>query len=191
MENDQLKSIVESLIFVSEGGVTVDRMGQVLGDVDKKEVLAAVEEIQSEYETQGRGFRIVEVAGLFQMRTPKENAESVKDFLRGKPARMSRAILETLAIVAYKQPVTRPEIEGIRGVDVSGVLATLQDRNLVRIVGRKDVPGRPFLYGTTHEFLEMFNLKDLGSLPTLKEADKMTLPAPPDEGEQQTESNER
>ncbi len=102
---------------------------------------------------------------------------------------MSRPTLETLAIIAYKQPITRGEIEAIRGVDVDGVLSTLLERRLIRIVARKDVPGRPYLYGTTSEFLETFNLKDLTHLPTLKEMAEMTL-AQPAENEPRQESND-
>jgi segregation and condensation protein B len=94
---------------------------------------------------------------------------------------MSRATLETLAIIAYRQPVTKAEIEAIRGVDVDGVVNTLLERGLIRAVARKDVPGRPFLYGTTPEFLQLFNLKDLSHLPTLKEMEEITLPEPPGE----------
>jgi segregation and condensation protein B len=111
------------------------------------------------------------------MRTPKENADWVKKLYQGKNARMSRATLETLAIIAYKQPMTKAEIEKIRGVDVDGVLTTLLERRLVRIVARKEVPGRPFLYGTTREFLEVFNLKDLSHLPTLKEMEELSQPS--------------
>ncbi|MBI2989555.1 MAG: SMC-Scp complex subunit ScpB [Deltaproteobacteria bacterium] len=176
MERDRLKSVLESLLFACDAPLAVHRMGEVLEGVDKKEIASVLQELQAEYETSGRGFRLVEVAGGFQMRTPKENAEWVKNLFRGRPARMSRATLETVAIIAYKQPITRAEIEAIRGVDVDGVLSTLLERRLVRIVARKDVPGRPFLYGTTTEFLEMFNLKDLSNLPTLKEMEEMTLP---------------
>jgi segregation and condensation protein B len=115
------------------------------------------------------------------MRTAKGNAEWVKKFLGGRPARMGRATLETLAIIAYRQPITKAEIEAIRGVDVDGVISTLLERELVRAVARKDVPGRPFLYGTTQQFLELFNLKDLTQLPTLKEMDEITLPEIPGE----------
>ena len=119
---------------------------------------------------------MVEVAGGFQLRTAKVNADWVKKFLGGRPARMGRATLETLAIIAYRQPITKAEIESIRGVDVDGVITTLLERNLIRAVARKDVPGRPFLYGTTAEFLQLFNLKDLTELPTLKETDEISLP---------------
>ena len=180
MEHDRLRSVLESLLFVAEGPLTVHRMSDVLEGVDKKEILSVLSGLQSEYETAGRGLRLVEVAGGYQMRTPKENADWIKRLNRGRPARMTRATLETLAIIAYKQPMTRAEIESIRGVDVDGVLFTLQERRLVRIVARKDVPGRPFLYGTTAEFLEMFNLKELTNLPTLKEMEEMTVPQLPE-----------
>ena len=176
MEHDRLRSVLESLLFAAETPLTVHRLSEVLGGIEKKEIVAVLEELQAEYETAGRGFRLIEVAGGYQMRTPKENADWVKSLFRGRPARISRATLETLAIIAYKQPIIRAEIEVIRGVDVDGVLSTLLERRLVRIVARKDVPGRPFLYGTTTEFLELFNLKDLANLPTLKEMEEMTLP---------------
>jgi len=176
MEREQLKPILESLLFVSEGPVTLPRLGEVLEGVEGSEIVAALQELQAEYDAAGRGFRIAEVAGGYQMQTARENADWVKKLYRDRPARMSRATLETLAIIAYKQPITRAEIEAIRGVDVDGVVATLLDRRLIRIVARKDVPGRPFLYGTTPEFLQLFNLKDLSHLPTLKEMEEMTLP---------------
>ncbi|MFQ5902626.1 MAG: SMC-Scp complex subunit ScpB [Candidatus Binatia bacterium] len=181
MERDQLKSVIESLLFVAEGSLTVRHIGDVLEGVDRKEILSVLSELQSEYETAGRGFRLVEVAGGYQLRTPKENADWIKSLQRSRPARVTRATLETLAIIAYKQPITRAEIETIRGVDVDGVLSTLQERRLVRIVARKDAPGRPFLYGTTAEFLEMFNLKDLTNLPTLKEMEEMAVPQTPED----------
>jgi segregation and condensation protein B len=180
MERDRLKSILESLLFAAEGPLTAHRIREIVGGVEKREIEALLEELGNEYEVGGRGFRIVEVAGGYQLRTPKENAEWVKNLYKGRPARMSRPLLETLAIIAYKQPITRAEIEAIRGVDVDGVLATLLERRLVRIVARKDVPGRPFLYGSTPEFLELFNLKDLSQLPTLKEMEEMVAAQPPE-----------
>lgn len=176
MERDRLKSVLESLFFAADGPLTIHRISEILEGVDKKDVGATIQELQSEYESSGRGFRLVDVAGGYQMRTPKENADWVRGLYQGRAVRMTRATLETLAIIAYKQPITRAEIEAIRGVDVDGVLSTLLERRLVRIVARKDVPGRPFLYGTTSEFLELFNLKDLTHLPTLKEMEEMTLP---------------
>ncbi|MBI4529591.1 MAG: SMC-Scp complex subunit ScpB [Deltaproteobacteria bacterium] len=176
MERNRLRSVLESLLFVAEAPLTLRQISAVLAGVERQEILSALSDLRSEYESQDRGFRLTEVAGGYQLRTARENAEWIRSLHRAKPVRMSRATLETLAIIAYKQPITRPEIEAIRGVDVDGVLSTLLERRLVRAVARKDVPGRPFLYGTTPEFLEMFNLKDLSHLPTLKEMEEMTLP---------------
>jgi len=176
MEREDVKSIIESLLFVADGPVTLQRLGEVLEGADKEMILSALTDIQTQLETERCGVRLVEVAGGYQLRTAKVNADWVKKFLGGRPARMGRATLETLAIIAYKQPITKAEIEAIRGVDVDGIITTLLERNLIRAMARKDVPGRPFLYGTTPEFLELFNLKDLTQLPTLKEMDEMSLP---------------
>jgi len=179
MDREDVKSIIESLLFVADGPQTLHRFVEVLDGVDKETIQAVLQELQSECDAERRGVRLVEVAGGFQLRTAKNNADWVKKFLGGRPARMGKATLETLAIVAYRQPITRAEIEAIRGVDVDGVIATLLERNLIRAVARKDVPGRPFLYGTTPEFLQLFNLKDLTHLPTLKEMDEISLPEIP------------
>jgi segregation and condensation protein B len=181
MEHDDVKSIVESLLFVADAPLTIQRLAEVLDGVDRNAIRSALEELQRDFETGRRGMRVVEVAGGYQMRTAKVNGEWVKKFLGGRPARMSRPTLETLAIIAYRQPITKAEIEVIRGVDVDGVISTLLERNLIRAVARKDVPGRPFLYGTTQGFLELFNLKDLSHLPTLKEMAEITLPEAPGE----------
>jgi segregation and condensation protein B len=181
MEREEMKSILESLLFVADGPVSLQRIGEVLGGVEKAAIRSALDELQVELEATRRGVRLVEVAGGFQMRTAKVNADWLKKFLGGRPARMSRPTLETLAIIAYRQPITKAEIEAIRGVDVDGVINTLLDRNLIRAVARKDVPGRPFLYGTTPVFLQLFNLKDLTHLPTLKEMEEITLPEAPGE----------
>lgn len=181
MEPENIKSIIESLLFVADGPLTIQRLSEVLEGVEKEDVRSTLDELQSELENSRRGVRLVEVAGGYQFRTAKVNADWVKKFLGGRPARMGRATLETLAIIAYRQPITRAEIEAIRGVDVDGVINTLLDRSLIRAVARKDVPGRPFLYGTTPEFLQLFNLKDLTHLPTLKEMEEITLPAIPGE----------
>jgi len=181
MEREDIKSIIESLLFVADGPLTIQRLGEVLEGVGKADLRSTLDELQAELENNRRGVRLVEVAGGYQLRTPKINADWIKKFLGGRPARMGRATLETLAIIAYRQPITRAEIEAIRGVDVDGVINTLLDRRLIRAVARKDVPGRPFLYGTTPEFLQLFNLKDLTHLPTLKEMEEITLPAIPGE----------
>ncbi len=181
MEREDVKSILESLLFVADGPLTVQRLTEVIDGACKDDIRSMLEELNNELQDNRRGIRLVEVAGGYQLRTAKTNADWVKKFLGGRPARMGRATLETLAIVAYRQPITKAEIEAIRGVDVDGVITTLLERNLVRAVARKDVPGRPFLYGTTPEFLELFNLKDLAQLPTLKEMEEMTLPEIPDD----------
>jgi segregation and condensation protein B len=176
MERADLKSIVESLLFVADGPLTLQRLGEAVEGSSRDEIRTVLQELQAELDRERRGVRLVEIAGGYQLRTPKVNADWVKKLLGGRPPRMSRATLETLAIIAYRQPITRAEIEAIRGVDVDGVVGTLLERNLIRAVARKDVPGRPFLYGTTPEFLQLFNLKDLTHLPTLKEMEELTLP---------------
>jgi segregation and condensation protein B len=181
MEREEIKSIIESLLFVADGPLTIQKLGEVLEGVGKADLRSTLDELQAELENSRRGIRLVEVAGGYQLRTPKVNADWIKKFLGGRPARIGRATLETLAIIAYRQPITRAEIEAIRGVDVDGVINTLLDRSLIRAVARKDVPGRPFLYGTTAEFLQLFNLKDLTHLPTLKEMEEITLPQIPGE----------
>lgn len=181
MEREEIKSVVESLLFVAEGPQSLQRFGEILDSVDRATLHSVMNEIQADYESQNRGIRLVEVAGGYQLRTAKANADWVKKYLGGRPARMSKATLETLAIIAYRQPITRAEVEAIRGVDVDGVVTTLLERNLIRAVARKDVPGRPFLYGTTPEFLQLFNLKDLSQLPTLKEMEEISLPEIPGE----------
>jgi len=123
----------------------------------------------AEYSAENRGIVIDEVAGGYQMRTPKDHAGYVRKLLAARPPRLSRPLMETVAIIAYRQPITRPEIEQLRGVDTGGVLETLLERRLVKIAGRKDAPGRPMVYETTDEFLELFGLKDLESLPDLSE----------------------
>ena len=181
MEREDLKSVLESLLFVADGPLTVQRLAEVIDGCSKDEIRSMLEELNDELQNNRRGIRLAEIAGGYQLRTAKVNADWVKKLLGGRPARMGRATLETLAIVAYRQPITKAEIEAIRGVDVDGVMTTLLERNLVRAVARKDVPGRPFLYGTTPEFLELFNLKDLAQLPTLKEMEEITLPELPGE----------
>src|SRR5258708_21562959 len=125
--------------------------------------------MSSEYAATNRGIGIEEVAGGYEMRTPKEYAAYVRKLLATKPPRLSRPLMETVAIIAYRQPITRPEIEQLRGVDTGGVLETLLERRMIKIAGRKEAPGRPMVYATTDEFLEIFGLKDLEILPDLSE----------------------
>ena len=162
-----LKSILESLIFASDKPLTIKQLKSLTGSKAGDQIREALKTLQEEYE--GRGIHLVQLSGGYLFRTNPEHADWVRKLLTGRPPRITQAMLETLAIVAYRQPVTRPELEEIRGVDSGGVLRLLLQRRLVRIVGKKEEPGRPLLYGTTRQFLEFFNLKDLKDLPTLKE----------------------
>jgi segregation and condensation protein B len=174
-QDRELKAILETLLFVSHEPVTVDRLAAVLDSVPKVELRQALRGLQQDFETTGRGLQIVELAGGFQIVTRPDYGPWIKRFEKSKPApKLTRSALETLAIIAYKQPLVRSEIELIRGVETSGVLRTLLERKLVRMVGRKDMPGRPILYGTTKTFLQHFGLRDLAELPPLREFKELT-----------------
>jgi len=164
------QGVVEALLFVSDKPVTIEEMKEVIGDVDGRAIREAIEAIKLKYEAEKHGMVIVEIAGGFQMLSNPEYANAIRTFYRTqKKEKLSKPALESLAIVAYKQPVTRLEIELIRGVNSDGVVTHLLEKNLIKIVGRKDVPGKPFLYGTTKEFLEYFGLSSLADLPKLEE----------------------
>ena len=165
----RLAHILESVLFASGVPVSLKRLTDILAGPSMRQVQAALAHLKAQYPLGHRGIQLHEVAGGYQFRTARENAEWVRAVFRDKPARLGRAALETLAIVAYKQPVTKAEIEAVRGVDVDGVLTTLLGRKLIKIAGRKETIGRPLLYTTTPEFLETFGLKDLKDLPSLKE----------------------
>jgi segregation and condensation protein B len=169
VESDKIRSVIESLLFISGEPLGIERMAQTIPGVDKKELRAALEELAEEYAKQGRGIRIAEVAGGYQLETAKENSEFLARLIKTRPIRLTKPSLETMAIIAYRQPVTRQEVDLIRGVDSSGVINTLLEFGFVQIVGRKDVPGRPFIYGTSKRFLEFFRLNSLGDLPSLDE----------------------
>ena len=163
----RLGSIIESLLFASDKPLGLNELKRLLGERDGAKVSAAIEELRER--RRETGVHVISVAGGWHMRTNPENVAWVSRILAGKPPRLSRAMLETLAIVAYRQPITRPEIDEIRGVDCGPVLKTLLDRNLIRMIGKKEEVGRPLLYGTTPEFLRTFSLGDLSELPTLRE----------------------
>lgn len=166
----ELQGIVESLLFVSQEPLSIQRITAVIGDVNKGEVVQALQSLGEELAREGRGIRLAEIAGGFRLVTKQEYASWIKRMDKTKAAaKLSRSALESLAIIAYKQPIVRGEIEEIRGVETSGVVRTLLERKLVRIVGRKEVPGRPIMYGTTKFFLEHFGLNDLSQLPPLRE----------------------
>ena len=169
VEEERLKAILESLLFAAGEPVNLAQLASVLDSVPRDDIRRALAEMATGYAAGGRGLVLEEVAGGYQLRTPKEHALYVRKLLAAKPPRLSRPLLETVAIIAYRQPITRPEIEQLRGVDTGGVLETLLERRLVRIAGRKEAPGRPLMYATTSEFLEVFGLKDLQSLPDMEE----------------------
>lgn len=166
---DNLKAIVESLLFASDTHLTIDKIKSVLEVADRKAIREVLTSLTQEYESAKRGFFLSEVAGGFQLRTRPEYRQWIRRLKETRPARLSRAGMETLAIIAYKQPVLRSDVEYLRGVDCGGTLRTLLERRLIRVLGRKDLPGRPMIYGTTKQFLELFDLKDLNDLPTLKD----------------------
>jgi len=164
-----LPAATEALLFSSDQPLTLSLLCEAL-EAPPEEILAALREIGDGYAARGAGIELREIAGGWQIVTAPEQADWVGRMLRGKRRmRLSRAALETMAIIAYKQPVTKSEVEAIRGVDSSGVLATLLERNLVTIRGRSKVVGRPLLYGTTQEFLEYFGLRELAELPRPEE----------------------
>ncbi len=171
-EPDRL-AILEALLFVAEEPLPLPKLQEILGDAAPAETGAALHDLAMRLETDGRGLMVQEVAGGFRLATRPEIHPWVQRLQQVRPARLSRAALETLAIIAYRQPITRAEVEAIRGVAVDGVLRTLLERELVRMMGRKPDAGRPMLYGTSQQFLEHFGLRELGDLPTLREINEL------------------
>ncbi len=164
------KQVIEALIFASSKPITANEIRKVAKSLTPGQIKEYAEQIQVDYQTTNRPFELVEVAGGYEIATKKEFAPWIfKIELQKKAKQASHSALETLAILAYKQPLTRAEIEELRGVDTSGVIATLSEKEFVKIVGKKEVPGRPFLYGTTDKFLEHFGLNDLTDLPNIDE----------------------
>ena len=170
IQREHNRSAIESLIFIANKPITPDEIRKVIEGMGPAEIKETVEEIRRAYEERMSGVRIVEIAGGYMMATTPVNAGTVKAFYKiTHTERLTGPSLETLAIVAYKQPATRVDIESIRGVNVDGVLRSLVEKNLVRVVGRKEVIGRPFVYGTTRFFLDYFGLKSLAELPKIEE----------------------
>ncbi len=166
---DNLKAVIEALIFISDTPITEARIKGILEDIKEKEISSAINNLMREYEERDGCILLREIAGGYQFRTGEAMASWVQKLRGQKPVTLSPAAMETLAVVAYKQPVMKSEIEKVRGVDVSGSLRGLLEKNLVRMMGRKNVPGRPIIYGTTRRFLETFGLNTLSDLPTLRE----------------------
>ena len=170
LDDFNYKSAVEALLFISEKPLLLEQIKTALEGLDTPKIREIILGLKNEYENGSRGLRIEEVAGGFRMVTSLDTALVLKKFYKQRDAqRLSIQALETLAIIAYKQPVTRLDVESLRGVNVDGVVKTLLEKNLIRIAGKKDIIGRPFVYGTTRQFLEYFGLKSLDDLPKLEE----------------------
>jgi segregation and condensation protein B len=170
---ERARAVVEALLFAAEKPLDLETLREVT-QMDEGLLKQSIEALRQRYAAGESGAVLMEVAGRWQLRTDPQLGPYVRRMLQVKPMRLTRAALETLAIVAYRQPVTRPEVEDLRGVDSGAVLKALLERKLVRILGKKDEPGRPLLYGTTKEFLELFNLRDLTQLPTLREFQELS-----------------
>ncbi len=164
-----LKLIIEALLFVSDKPLSARDINSYLTDVKIDDIKSALKVLKYEYEAMGRSFGLKDIADGYQLRSHSEYGPYILKMLQTSPNRLSRAATETLAIIAYKQPILRHEIERFRGVDVGGILRTLLEKNLIKIMGRKNLPGRPLIYGTSKKFLEVFDLKDIRALPKLKE----------------------
>ena len=192
---EDIKATLEALLFVSHDPLTMEKLASVLEGVPKSTLKTTMQVLQDEYEQVGRGLLITEVAGGFVMVTRPEHSAAIKRLSKAKTStKLSRSALEAMAIISYKQPITRSEIEKIRGVETSGVLRTLLDQKMIRIVGRQEIPGRPILYGTGKQFLQRFGLRDLRDLPPLKElkdlgaSESLSLELPFDSQDSQEES---
>ncbi len=170
---NHIKLVIEALLFTSDTPLSVQDMHVCLPNVPVADIKKEVSALQEEYDHMGRSIAIKEVAKGYQFRTLSKYAPYILRMLKTSPTRLSQAAMETLAIIAYKQPILRQEIERLRGVDAGGILRTLMEKDLIRIVGRRNLPGRPLIYGSTRRFLEIFELKNIQSLPKLKEINEM------------------
>lgn len=185
MTQDTVKSVIEALLFSSDKPLTIEQIKNVIENLDNTQIRQILTELGSEYENSNRGIRLIEVAGGYRMATPPDLAPFLKKLYKQRRAdKASKPALETLAIIAYKQPVTKMEIESLRNVNVDGVVASLLEKDLIRIAGRKNAPGRPIVYGTTKTFLEYFGLKSLDDLPKM---DKFAELKPAEENKNEPE----
>jgi segregation and condensation protein B len=182
MSELEKRNIAEALILASSEPIPLARLAKLIPRCTPAKARALVDELNAEYLAQRRAFEICEVAGGYQMRTHTEFASYLRELQSARPLRLSNAALETLAIVAYRQPVTRAEVENVRGVDAGPVLRSLLERRLVKLAGHREVPGRPMLYATTKRFLEVFGLAQLEDLPTLRELEEL-VPVADETGE--------
>jgi segregation and condensation protein B len=188
MNEFDIKPILESLFFISDSPIRLEVLVEILPESNKEAILEGIRQIQAEYGDPSKGIELTEIAGGYQFRTKPGWAEWVNRLKKAKAVKLSQAALETLAIVAYRQPVIRPVIEEIRGVDSGSVLHTLMERGLIKMMGRKDLPGRPIVYGTSKAFLELFSLNSLSDLPKLQEI--QPPPAPEEISGQELSSQE-
>ncbi len=168
---EDIKNIVESLLFVAETPLSVEHFKNVIPEAETDQIEQTIIALKEEYGLRNGGFLIHEVAGGFQFRTRPEYKEWIRRMLQPKPPKLSKPAMETLAIIAYRQPILRSEMEHIRGVNSGNSIRILLERKLIRVLGRREIPGRPLVYATTKRFLETFDLKDLKDLPSLKEID--------------------
>jgi len=175
MSYPNLSALLEAIIYLAEEPVSLEVIQKALPDVDRSELQQKLNELVERYRAAEHGIEVREVAGGYRFSTKPEHHEVLKHFIKSQipPTRLSLAALETLAVIAYKQPVTVPEIQDIRGVHASGVIKTLLDKKFITTAGRKEVLGRPILYKTTKEFLVHFGLKDLGELPSMEEFEEL------------------
>jgi segregation and condensation protein B len=178
-----LKLIVEAMLYAAEKPLSAREIHSIIPDAKLPDIKSALKVLQYEYEAMGRSFTLKEVANGYQFRSRSEYGSYIMKMLQRSPNRLSKASMETLAIIAYKQPILRQEVERLRGVDVGGILRALLEKDLIRIMGRKNLPGKPLIYGTTKKFLEVFDLKDIESLPKLKEFKALG-------GQDETQSNQ-
>ncbi len=174
MDSFEAKLIIEAVIFAADGPVSVEQLARVVETFDADTITRLISELQQEYDANKRSFQIVEIANGFQICTRDEYAPWIKRFYTTElSSRLSVSALEALAIIAYRQPATRAEVEEVRGVNSDSVIHTLLERNLIQILGRKQAPGKPMIYGTTTEFLMHFGLRDLSELPSIDEIERM------------------
>jgi segregation and condensation protein B len=173
---EDLKNIIESLLFVADEALGLERLKKTLPQADPQQIREAVAALQADYEARRGGFYLAEVAGGYQFRSRPEYTAWVRRLVDPKPLRLSKPAMETLAVIAYKQPIIRADIEHLRGVDCGGVLRVLLERKLIRVLGRREMAGRPLIYATTKLFLETFDLKDLKDLPSPREIEEFGQP---------------
>jgi segregation and condensation protein B len=183
MDETEKRGIAEALILASMEPIPVARLAKLIPRCTPSKAKALVDSLNADYVAQQRAFEICEVAGGYQMRTNPEYKSYLAQLYKSRPLRLSNAALETLSIVAYRQPVTRGEVEHVRGVDAGPVMRSLLERNLVKIAGHREVPGRPMLYATTKRFLEVFGLAHLEDLPTLRELEELQPTAQDPDGD--------